>query len=190
MSTSFPHLNATLSGHRLFASAGPDPEAWRALKAIGVNLDLVTKLAGPMVRRLVKFLPDSLFEYDYFGETGFVMAVHDEDAETVIDLLAWSTRDLATFGTLFGASILGLDRLLNPASYTNGPCCLYSSPLAWLQADCAGVVVLDHAKAKLALQAAPGPFTADTLDLGERFLVTGIISANKLVVPSSWRAAP
>ena len=188
MSTSFPHLNATLAAHRLFASAGPDPEAWRALKAIGVNLDLVTKRAGPMVRRLVKFLPDSLFEYDYFGETGFVMAVHNDDAETVIDLLAWSTRDLATFGTLFGASILGLDILMNPASYTKAPCCLYSSPLAWLRADCAGAVVLDQAKAKTVLNIAPGPLTADTLDLAECLIWTGTIPATSLFVPSSWRA--
>ena len=187
MSNSFPHLNATLAAHRLFALAGADPQAWGALKAIGVNLDLVTKLAGPMVRKLVQFLPDSLFDYDYFGETAFIMAVHNEDPNTVIDLLAWSPRDVATFGTLFGASILGLDHLVNPASYTNGPCCLYSNPLAWLRADCAGAVVLDPAKAKTALNLAPGPLTTDTLDLAEGLIWTGIIPARRLFVPSSWR---
>ena len=189
MSTSSTHLRAKVAAYCLFASAAPDPEAWRALKANSVNLDLVTNLAGPMVRKVVKFLPDGLFNYDDFGETTFVMAVHDEDAETVIDLVAWSTRDPGTFGTRFGTSILGLDSLMNPASYANGPCCLYSNPLAWLQADCAGAVVLDYFKAKAALQAAPGPLTADTIEFAEYLVRTGTVPASKLFVPAKWRVA-
>ena len=189
MSTSFPHLQANLAAHRLFCLAEPDFELWHALRANGVNLDLVTNLAGPIVRTAVKFLSDGLYETYSFGEIALAMAVHDEDAETVIDLVAWSIRDLETFGTLFGASILGLDSLMNPASYANGPCCLYSSPLAWLQADCAGAVVLDHAKAMSALQAAPGSLTTDTLDLAELLMQTGTVPASRLLVPSSWRAA-
>ena len=154
-----------------------------------INLDLVTNLAGPMVRKLVKFTHEGLFTYDEFGETAFVMAVHDEDAETVIDLVAWSTRDLAVFGTLFGSGILGLGCLLNPASYAYGPCCLYNNPLAWLQANCKGAVVLNHINAKPALHSVPGPLTTNTLDLAEFLTRTGNIPASKLFVPSSWRAA-
>jgi hypothetical protein len=183
------HLIATLAAHRLFSFAKNDFELWQALKSNGVNLDLVTDLAGPIIRTVVTFLPDGLYENDSFGEIALAMAVHDENAETVIDLVAWSTRDIATFGTLFGAGVLGLDMLFNPASYSNGPCCLYSNPLAWLRANCAGAVVLDHAKAKTLLQAAPGPLTTDTLYLAECLTQTGIIPANRLLVPSTWRNA-
>ena len=183
------HLIATLAAQGLFSSADNDFELWNALKVNGVNLDLVTNIAGPIVRTVVTFLPDGLYENDSFGEIALAMAVHDEDAETVIDLVAWSTRDISTFGTLFGTSILGLDSLLNPASYSNGPCCLYSNPQAWLQADCAGSVVLDHTKAKATLLATPGPLTTDTLDLAEFLVHTGSIPASRLFVPSSWRAA-
>ena len=188
MSTSLPHLQATIEAYRLFSSAELDYELWQALKANGVNLDVVTNIAGPIVRTVVTFLPNGLYETDSFGEIAMAMAVHGEDAETVIDLVAWSTRDLTTFGTLFGASILGFDSLMNPASYTNGPCCLYSNPFAWLRADCAGAVVLDNAKAKASLNAVPGPLTADTLDLAEYLMRTGTIPARRLFVPSSWRA--
>ncbi len=189
MSTSFPPLQATLAAHRLFSSSEPDFELWQALKANSVNLDLVTNLAGPIVRTLVTFLSNGLYQPDSFGEIALAMAVHGEDAETVTDLVAWPARHPETFGTLFGASVLGLDSLTNPASYANGPCCLYSSPLAWLQADCAGAVVLDYAKAKAALQAVPGAVTTDTLDLAEFLMQTGTVPANRLLVPSTWRAA-
>mgnify|MGYP001796828781 CR=1 FL=1 len=131
------------------------------------------------------FWPDGIYENDSFGGIALAMAVHDEDAETVIDLVAWSTRDIAIFGTLFGAGVLGLDILFNPASYSNGPCCLYSNPLSWLQADCAGAVVLDYAKAKTLLQAAPGPLTVYTLEFAERLLRLGTIPASRLNVPFS-----
>ena len=189
MSTLFPHLHATIAAQRLYSSAKNDFELWQTLKANGVNLDLVTNLAGPIVRTVVTFLHDGRYETDSFGEIAWAMAVHDEDAETVIDLVACSTRDVATFGTLFGAGLLGLDVLMNPASYRNGPCCIYSNPLAWLRADCAGAVVLDNAKAKAALLAAPGPLTADTLYLAECLTQTGMIPASRLLVPSKWRNA-
>ncbi len=189
MSTAFPHLAATLAAHHLFAFAEPDPEAWQALKAQGVNLDLVTNLAGPIVRTPVTFLPDDRFKLDSFGEIAFALAVHAEDAETLIDLVAWSAREPATFGTLFGTGILGLDSLMNPASYVGHPCGLYSSPLAWLQASCAGAVVLDWQAAREALLDVPGPFTTDSLELAARLMDTGIVPAAKLMVPSAWRSA-
>jgi hypothetical protein len=189
MSRSLLHLAATLTAHRLFAFADPDPEAWQALKAQGVNLDLVTNLAGPIVRTAVTFLPNDRFKLDSFGEIAFALAVHAEDAETLIDLVAWSAREPATFGTLFGTGILGLDSLMNPASYVDHPCCLYSSPLAWLQADCAGAVVLDSRAARKVLSDAPGPLTTDNLELAKSLMGAGIVSASKLMVPSAWRSA-
>lgn len=189
MSAAFPHLAATLAAHHLFAFAEPDPEAWQALKAQGVNLDLVTNLAGPIVRTPVTFLPDGRFKLDSFGEIAFALAVHAEDAETLIDLVAWSAREPETFATLFGTGILGLDGLMNPASYVGHPCCLYSTPLAWLKADCAGAVVLDYRVARRALLDAPGPLRTDSLELAQNLIGEGIVSASKLMVPSAWRNA-
>lgn len=189
MGDRFPRLAATLAAHRLFASAEPDPTGWAVLKANGVDLDTVTNLAGPIVRSLVTFW-DGRFEYDYaFGEIAFVIAVHGEDAETVVDLCAWSARDPATFGTMFGAGILGIDSLMNPASYIGRPCMLFGSPLAWLRANCAGAVVLDFNGVRAALGAAPGVLTTDSLELAESLVRSGIVPARKVVVPAAWGRA-
>ena len=88
MSTLFPHLNASVAAHRLYSSAKNDFELWQTLKANGVNLDLVTKLAGPIVRSVVTFLPGGLYESDSFGEIALVMAVHDEDVSNFLDKVA------------------------------------------------------------------------------------------------------
>lgn len=189
MTKPFPHLQATLSAHRLFGSAGPDPEAWSMLKRLSVDLDQVTNLAGPIVRALVRFTDDGRFVADNFGEVGFVMAVHDEDAETVIDLVAWSAHDPERFGTLLGTAVLGVDHLLNPASYMDRPCCLISVPLAWLRAGCAGAVILDDTKARKILDNSRGPFTADTPDYAAYLLTNQFVPANRLLVPSAWRVA-
>jgi hypothetical protein len=184
------HLPAKLAAHRLFASAEPDPVCWQAIKAAGIDLDYVTNLAGPIVRTLASITPEGCFEIDHsFGETVFAMAVHDEDAETVLDLVAWSARDPFAFGSTFGAAgVLGLDTLLNPASYDQGPCMLFESPLAWLQGRCAGAVVLDYQEAREALRRAPGPVTTETPEEADSLLRSGIIPGNKILVPATWSA--
>ena len=39
------------------------------------------------------------------------------------------------------------------------------------------------------LRAAPGPFTTENLEHAESLLVAGVVPAQKLLVPSHWRAA-
>lgn len=187
--TRFPHLAATLAAHRLFANAPNDFEAWAELQRQGVNLDVVTPFAGPIVRTAADFSEAGWFSFDPFGRGAFAMAVHAADAETVTDLVAWPVRDPAIFGVMFGAGILGIDRLLNPASYVNGPCMLYSTPLSWLQAGCEGAAVLDYEAARLPLHAAPGPLTADSLAFADSLSIHGITPYRKLVVPEEWRIA-
>ena len=181
---------AQLAAHRLFSATGPDFDCWRAIRAEGIDLDHVTNLAGPSVRKLVSFTAWGGFEFDPLGETGFVMAVHGEDAKTVIDLAAWSARDPQTFGTFCGAGVLGLDSLLNPASYVAGPCMLRETPLAWLKGGCQGsACILNYRAAREAIHKAPGPLTAESIELAESLLRSGIIPARKLVLPANWRAA-
>ncbi len=183
------HLGATLAAHRLFSQAGWDPECWHAIKAAGVDLDHVTNLAGPIVRTLVSFTDGGGFEFDAMGVVAFAMAVHDEDAETVIDLAAWSALDPATFGTLFGAGVMGLDQLMNPASFVNGPCMVFASPLAWLKSGCSGAAILDYAEARKALVKAPGPITTENLEHAESLWRAGVVPGNRLLVRSTWGIA-
>jgi hypothetical protein len=154
-----------------------------------INLDVVANLNGPVVRDIVWFDGDGGFEFSGFGEIAFITSVLDDDAESHLDLVAWSACDPATFATMFGASVLGLNNVLDPASFANGPCRLYSTPLAWLQADCVGAVVLDYAAARLAMKNAPGLFTVDTLALAEDLADSGILPASRILVPSKWRHA-
>ena len=55
------HLIATIAAQVLFSSADNDFELWHALIVNGVNLDLVTNIAGPIVRTVVTFLPDGIY---------------------------------------------------------------------------------------------------------------------------------
>jgi hypothetical protein len=93
VSSAFPHIAATETAYQLFASAEPDPEAWQALKAQGVNLDYVTNLVGPIVRTPASFSSDGRFAHDSFGKIAFALAVHADDAETVIDFVAYVDRN-------------------------------------------------------------------------------------------------
>ena len=189
MTDHLQHLSAKMAAHRLFSEAEPDPVCWQVIRAAGVDLDHVTSLAGPIVRTMASITPEGRFEIDYsFGEIIFAMAVHGEDAETVIDLVAWLPRYPEAFGTMFGAGVLGLDTLLNPASYVQGPCMLFESPLAWLQGRCAGAVVLDYRKAREALRRAPGPVTTETPEAADSLLRSGIIPGHKILVPATWNA--
>jgi hypothetical protein len=182
MSNKLPHIMAQLEVYKLFASAEPDPVVDHILKSYGVDVGLVTNLAGPIVRVLVSFSLDGSFEYDDIGEVAFAMAVHANDGVTVTDLVAWSARDPATFGTMFGTGVLGLEVLTNPASYVTHPCPLYSAPMSWLQAGCNGAAVLNYEAARSPLEAAPGLLAPDTLEFANSLVINGIVRPHKLMV--------
>lgn len=183
------NLPAKLAAHHLFATAGPDPLGWAMLRHAGVDLDHVTNVNGPIVRSLVTF-QNGRFEFDdAYGEISFVNCVHGEDAETVIDLVAWAARDPEIFGSMFGAGVLGLDVLMNPASYVTAPCKLFHTPLAWLQAKCAGAAILELNAAKGDLQRALGPVTTESLDHAESLLRSGVVRVDKIHVPATWGRA-
>lgn len=178
------HLGARMAAHRLFSQGGWDPDGWRALKDEAIDLDHVTNVAGPIVRTLVRFTYGGGFEFDSMGMVAFTMAVHDENAETVIDLVAWSAHDPATFGSMFGAGILGVDRLHNPATYTTGPCRLYPTPLDWLRAGCEdGCCILDFSAARDDLAQVQGLLMPGTFEFGDSLIRAGVVRADRLVVP-------
>jgi hypothetical protein len=103
----------------------------------------------------------------------------------VIDLVGWPVRHPEAWGTYFGfAGLLGGDAAVNPASFVDGPCPIWSTPLAWLQADLRGCVVLDPRLAAPILRQAPGPFQCEDVDQAQWLVDTGAIAISELLVPA------
>jgi hypothetical protein len=127
----------------------PQLELARWLESKGVDVPHALNLAGPIVEHDVVVFPGAMFDFAAAGSADSVRAiVHlavGEDAETPIDLVAWTRerpdRILRCLGV---AQAIGIDQLFNPASYFAGrPLRVYRSVLAWLAASCDGVVPLD-----------------------------------------------
>jgi len=179
-----PDHRAALHLHRLYSSAMPDCDGIHELRRLGVDIDHMLNVVGPVVRILATFPGDGSFEPDSMGEVAFLVPAMGEDAETHVDLVAWAARDPGTFGTLFGtAGVLGADAIVNPASFRLGPCPIWAMPLRWLQADCGGAVVLDPEIARATFKKAPaGSFLAEDEDLADDLVAYGLVSPERLVV--------
>jgi hypothetical protein len=124
-------------------------ELARWLESEGVDVPRVLDLAGPIVEHDIVVFPDEMFDFAAPSSSDSVRAVVHvavgEDAETPIDLVAW-TREQPNqiFRCLGVAQAIGIDQLFNPASYFAGrPLRVHRSALAWLAAGCDGVVPLD-----------------------------------------------
>ncbi len=127
-----------------------DPTVAAYLHRHGVDLKTALALAGPICLHPVRFGRRNIFSFHIDGEPALVAIVHDTDAETEIDLVAWAANDPSRFGTFLGATgVLGADQVINPASYFLGrPLACHRTPLAWLAAGCSGIVVLSASKAR------------------------------------------
>ena len=121
------------------------------LESRSVDVPKVLNLAGPIVEHDIVVFQSSTFDFAAPRSAGSVRAVvHvavDEDAETPIDLVAWTRerpdRILRCLGV---AQAIGINQLFNPASYFAGrPLRIHRSALAWLAAGCDGMVPLDCA---------------------------------------------
>ena len=68
-----------------------------------------------------------------------------EDAQTVVDVVAWPVEQPAHWWTLSGfAPALGMAHASNAATYSfGGALHLHRTPRAWLQAGCNGAAILD-----------------------------------------------
>ena len=129
----------------------PQLELARWLENAGVDVPHVLNLAGPIVEHDIVVFPGGMFDFLAPGSADSVRAiVHlvvGEDAETPIDLVAWTReRPDRMFRCLGVAQAIGTDQLFNPASYFAGrPLRVHRSALAWLASGCHGVVPLDCA---------------------------------------------
>ena len=157
------------------------------LRSQGINYDAIIDRAGPICLRRI-FIEDGsgLFEFDdELGEPAFVMAVHAVDAVTVIDVIAWPIMRPEAYGSFFGyAGLLGADAAVNPASFIEAPCPIWATPLAWLQADLHGCVVLNPPLAGPILASAPGCFQCEDVEHAQWLVDTGAIAVSELLVPA------
>lgn len=129
----------------------PQLELARWLESEGVDLPHALNVAGPIVEHDIVVFPGAMFDFAPPRSADTVRAVVHlavgEDAETPIDLVAWTRerpdRILRCLGV---APAIGIDQLVNPASYLAGrPLRVHRSALAWLASGCDGVVPLDYA---------------------------------------------
>jgi hypothetical protein len=138
------------------------------------------------VLRGVTFDLDSgRFAIAALGEKAFVQAVHGEDPEQIIDIVAWSAMRPCRFGTFLGnAGLLGSDAVLNPASFLRGePCPIWATPIAWLQSGLRGCVILNSALAAETIAQAPGKFQCEDEHHARWLVESHTISVEKLLVP-------
>lgn len=131
------------------------------LKSEGVDVAHALNLVGPIVEHDIVVFPGAMFDFATPGSADSVRAIvhvaFGEDAETPIDLVAW-TREQPDqiFRCLGVAQAIGIDQLSNPASYFAGrPLRVHRSALAWLAAGCEGVVPLDCAAIRTRLDFLP-----------------------------------
>jgi hypothetical protein len=132
------------------ARSKPQLEVGQWLRRQGVDVPLVLNVVGPIVEHDIIIFKKGIFDFARPGATDAVRAVVHvalgNDAETPKDLVAW-TRDRPDriFRCLGAVQAIGIDQLFNPASYFAGrPLRVHRSVLAWLAADCDGVVPIDY----------------------------------------------
>jgi hypothetical protein len=130
--------------------SGPQPEFAGWLERNGVNLSHALNIVGPIVEHDIVIFPGMLFDLAEPCSPDAIRAVVqvalDENAETPIDLVAWTReRPHTVFRCLGSAPVIGLDQLFNSASYfANQPLLVHRSPLSWLASGCVGIVPLDY----------------------------------------------
>jgi hypothetical protein len=132
------------------ARSEPQIELSGWLEGQGVDVSNAWNVAGPILEHDVIVFTHRMFDFAEPGRPDSVRAVvhvaYDDDAETPIDLVAWTReKPHEVFRCLGSACAIGIDRLFNTASYFAGrPLRVHRTPLAWLAAGCDGIVPLDY----------------------------------------------
>jgi hypothetical protein len=125
------------------------------------------------------------------AEASAVIEVLGDDGETVIDLVAWPLRAPGRFASLFGyVLMLGAARVADPATYFDGQHLqIFKTPLRWLQAGCAGAVIIDPHGARLKLRRATGPIAGEDLDHAKAIQKLTELPPQCILAPLRRRAA-
>ena len=180
---------AKLAAFDLYAGEHFDIDILLSLHEVGVDIDYITNVAGPICHETVSFLEGGRFGYDALGTMAYIAVVLEEDAETELDIVAWSARQPEVFGVLLGhAALLGSDRVLNLASYCGGrPCPLWRTPLRWLQEQCEGAVVLQAIPASTTLAKASRKLAAEDENHARELVRSGAVRRDQVVFPRRAR---
>lgn len=102
-----------------------------------------------------------LYESDPDGVPVIVMACFEHPDEPPVDLVAFQPSDPTRWWLRLGnAIILGLHNA-RLALFEQAPILVHPTPLSWLQADCAGTVVLDWKRDVLSYLDGYGVLAAD-----------------------------
>ena len=117
----------------------PSGKTLRWLLDQGVPFDTLYMAKGAWVR----FDSSGTFDFDPDGEPAGIFAC--EDRGETIDLAAWSARDNKLATWRHTAFALGdVDECFNPATWFDGEGLhVHASPLDWLRARAAGIVILN-----------------------------------------------
>jgi hypothetical protein len=161
------------------------------------SLDLVTvqDFAGLIAIWPCLYDGNGGFEFDdTSGEMSVIIEVLGEDGKTVIDLCAWPVTAPERFATAVGCDALGLSQVTNAATYAFDRALLvHRTPLAWLQHDCNGVVILDHRHVAYWLGRALGPIRGEDLSHAQQLhaMLNPRFEKSRIQVPvfSEGRAA-
>ena len=140
--------------------------AWlNYVRAEAIDLTATYPFIGILAVTRVKLFPGRRFDFDDDGIPAAVCEVISDDAETVVDLVAWPLHQPSKFATALGvADGLGTDQVRNPASYFAGQhLTVHRTPLRWLKAGCRGTVILNFATAPRWLGAALGSIAGEDL---------------------------
>ena len=176
---------ANLAALGLYDTTEPHQKHDIILKGQGVEHKAIVDRTGPLCLRRA-LIDEATFEIDDdLGEPAFVMAVHDVDALSVVDLIAWPIWRPEEFATYFGfAGLLGGDAAVNPASFIEAPCPIWATPLAWLQADLRGCVVLNPRLAAPILASGSRPVPMRRCRACAMAGGHGAIAVSELLVPA------
>lgn len=178
-------IRSKVAAAYLYQNDDSDPVVWHGLEFRDVDYEAVLDRTGPIVRRSVVFDVElGRFAIDPLGEQAFVQAVHGDNPEEIVDILAWSAMRPHRYGTFFGyAGLLGADAVLSPASSNESPLPIWATPLAWLQTNLNGCVVLNATLAAPILARASGKFQCEDAEHAHWLVESGAIAVEQLLVP-------
>jgi hypothetical protein len=143
------HFAGLLAAADFNTRSEPDIATARWLHGEGIDMAHALNVAGPIVEHTIVTFDGELFDFaapdDPHAFHAVVHIVSGDDAESPVDLVAWTRDHPGRVLRCLGAGVaLGADKILNPATYFAGePLQIHRSPLAWLRAGCAGIVILE-----------------------------------------------
>ena len=161
--------------------------AWQAENLPNGEIVSLLPFIGMMAHCRVRFFPGRRFDFDDEGIPAIVIEVLGEDASTPVDLVAWPARRPDKFAPAIGhAAGLGVFRIRDPATYFGDePLKVYRTPLAWLQASCDGVVILNSITAPSWLGEALGAIAGEDINHARALarLLRGYFDIARIVAP-------